>query len=255
MIETGDILSFAASTKNAATFFRKMKFDKEKVSSITIIGGSKLGIYLAQQVLETGMKVKVIDNDRKRCEELLNLIPEAEIICGDGTDTDLLEEEDVLESSAVVAATEDDSTNTMIALYVSRQAPECKVVIKIKKSDFEDLISNLNIGSIFNPKHIAVEHIVRYVRAMQDSLGNEVESSCQVIDNKVGILEFNITEGMPHLGEPLSKIRFRKNLLIASIYRDGKTFIPAGADTMEVGDIVIVATTNDGISRFTEIFA
>lgn len=232
-----------------------MKFDKEKVSSITIIGGSKLGIYLAQQVLETGMKVKVIDNDRKRCEELLNLIPEAEIICGDGTDTDLLEEEDVLESSAVVAATEDDSTNTMIALYVSRQAPECKVVIKIKKSDFEDLISNLNIGSIFNPKHIAVEHIVRYVRAMQDSLGNEVESSCQVIDNKVGILEFNITEGMPHLGEPLSKIRFRKNLLIASIYRDGKTFIPAGADTMEVGDIVIVATTNDGISRFTEIFA
>lgn len=255
VIEAGDTLSFAATTDNALQFFKKLKYNTEWMKNMVIIGGSKLGVFLARMVVETGVPVKVIDDKPERCKQLLSLIPDAEIICGDGTDTDVLEEEDVLDSSVVIAATEDDSTNTMIALYLSRVAPDIKVVIKIKKSDFEDMLFNLNIGSIYNPKYITIDRIERYVKAMQDSIENEIESMCRVIDNKVSILEFNISEGMPHLSKPLSEVRFKKDLLIASIYRKSRPFIPGASDTIEAGDIVIVATTNESISRFADIFA
>jgi len=255
VIQAGDTLSFAATTRNALLFFKKLKFDMEKIRKIVIIGGSKLGVFLARMVVEAGIPVTMIDNGKERCKDLLNLVPEAEIICGDGTDTDLLEEEGVLESSVVVAATEDDSTNTMIGLYFSKVAPDIKMIVKIKKSDFEDMIYSLNIGSIYNPKYITIERVDRYVRAMQDSLQDEIESSCRVIDGKVLILEFNILDGMPHLGRPLSEVRFKKDLLVATIYRSGRAFIPGASDTIEAGDIVIIATTNENIKRFADIFA
>ena len=244
VIRAGDTLSFAAATNNALIFLRKIKYDTEKIRDMVIIGGS------------TGVPVKVIDNVPEKSRELLNLIPEAEIIYGDGTDSDLLEEEGVLESSVVVAATDDDSTNTMIALYLSKVAPDVKTVIKIKKSDFEDMIFNMNIGAIYNPKYIAVDNIINYVNAMQNSIVmEEVESMCHVIDNKVTIFEFNINEKMPHLETKLMDLKLKKNLLIPIIYRNGRPFIPGANDIIRAGDIVIVATTNKDICRFSEIFA
>lgn len=256
VIQAGDILSFAATTRNTLTFFKKIKYETEPIKNLVIIGGSKLGVFLARRVLEAGVPVTMIDNDEDRCRQLLSLIPEADIICGDGTDANLLEEEGVLSSSVVVAATEDDSTNTMIALYLSKVAPNTKSVIKIKKSDFEDMLYSLNIGAIYNPKYIAVDHIENYVNAMQNSLvKDEVESMCRVIDNKVTILEFNISEGMPNLNTPLKDVGLKKNLLIPLIYRKGRPFIPGANDLIQVGDIVIVATMDPEINRFAEIFA
>lgn len=256
VIRAGDTLSFAATTRNSLAFLKKIKYDTERIRNMVIIGGSKLGVFLARKVLETGVPVKVIDNVEKRCKQLLNLIPEAEIICGDGTDSDLLEEEGVLESSVVVAATEDDPTNTMIALYLSKVAPDIKTVIKIKKSDFEDMLYNMNIGAIYNPKYIAVDNIISYVNAMQNSIVmDEVDSMCHVIDNQVTIFEFNINEGMPNLETKLMDLRLKNNLLIPLIYRNGRPFIPGANDVMRSGDIVIVATMDQNISRFSEIFA
>ncbi len=254
VLEAGDILSFAGSTGNVITFLRKNKYDMERITSVAIVGGSKLCIFLARMVIDAGLSVKIIDGDEERCKTLMNLLPEAEVICGDGTDTDLLEEENVLDCSAVVAATGDDATNAMISMYVSRQAPDCKVIMKIKKSDFEDMLFNLNIGSIYNPKYIIVENIARYVQAVQDSIEDEVESSCRVIDNKVCIFEFNIHENMPHLSEPLRQMKLKKGLIVVNIYRKGKSIIPGADDTFEVGDRVIVATTDNEIHRFAEIF-
>ena len=256
LIQAGDTLSFAATVKETLTFLKAIKYDTERIRNLVIIGGSKLATFLARMVLATGVPVKIIDGSQARCKELLNLVPEAEVICGDGTDADLLEEEGVLESSVIVAATEDDSTNAMIALYMSRMAPNSKIIIKIKKSDFEDMLYNLDIGSFYNPKYITVDNIERYVKAMQNSfVKDEVESMCRVIDNKVTILEFNIDSSMPHLDQPLMDIKFKKNLLIAIIYRNGRPFTPGGKDVIKEGDIVIVATMDSDISRYREIFA
>jgi len=117
------------------------------------------------------------------------------------------------------------------------------------------MLYGIDIGNLFNPKYIAADRIITYVRAMQETVGNEVQSLCHVIDNKVEVLEFKIDEAAPNLGIPLQNIRFKSDILLASITRNGVSFIPGANDTVEIGDTVLVVTTRKGIGRFTEIFS
>lgn len=253
-INAGDTLSFLAEREDAQKFFKKNGYDIGRVKNLTIIGGGKLGYYLGRSAVENGIPVRIIDKSEAVCRNLQRNLTSAEVICGDGTNTALLEEEDVLGSSAVAALTGMDETNVMIAMYVSKNAPKCKVITKIKKSDFEDMVYNLDIGSVFNPKYITVDRILRYVRAMEASGEEEVISVSHIIDNKVEVLEFALTLQTPNIEKSLQELQFRKNLLLASITRKGKTFAPGGSDTIEAGDTVVVVTTESGIGSFAEVF-
>jgi len=148
-----------------------------------------------------------------------------------------------------------DEKNVLVSMYLTKLYPDIKVITKIKKSDFEDMLYGINIGNVYNPKYIAADRVISYVRAMSESLGNEVQSLCHVIDNKVEVLEFKIHETSEYLGIPLQSLKFREHILIASITRGNNSFIPGGNDTIELGDTVLVITTDKGIGRFREIFA
>ncbi len=253
-IQAGDTLSFVATAKEARGFFKKMGYDTGKVKNLAIIGGGKLGYNLAKKAVDTGIPVKLIDNDKDRCKELNELLPSAEIVYGSGNDTSLLEEEEIFNYSAVAVLTDDDAENTLIAMYLNKHANNSKIIIKIKRSDFEDLIYGLELGSVFNPKYITADHIIRYVRAMNNVLNDEVQSLCHVIDNKVEVLEFRIGEEAKCTGKELRELKLRKDLLIAAIYRKGVGFTPHGEDTIEKGDTVLVITTHKGISKLADIF-
>ena len=254
-IKAGDTLSFLATREEAQKFFKKTGYDTGRVRNLTIIGGGRLGYYLGKNAIEHGIPVRIIDKSEAVCMNLRELLPRAEIICGDGTNTALIEEENLLESSAVAVITSMDETNILIAMYFTKNAPKCKVITKIKKSDFEDMVFNLDIGSVFNPKYISADRILRYVRAIAASGEDEVISVTHVINNKVEVLEFAVKPNTPYLGKPLKDVSFRKNLLLAAINRKGQTIYPGGTDTIEAGDNVIVVTTEKGIGKFSEIFA
>lgn len=255
VIQAGDTLSFVSSREEADNFFKKLHYDTGRIRDLTIIGGGKLGYYLGKMAVENGIVLKMVDRDMKKCKVLSADLPGADIICGDGMDTKLLEEENILSSSAVACLTGDDATNTLISMFLSRHAPDMKVISKIKKTDFEDMLFNLGFGSVYNAKYIAVDRIVRYVRAMGNAVEGEFQSLSHIIDNKVEVLEFIINEECPHIGEQLQDITFKKNLLITGIRRGARSFIPHGSDHFEVGDTLMVVTTLQGISKFSEIFA
>ena len=254
-IKEGDTLSFVASSDEADNFFRKMNYDIGRVRDLTIIGGGKLGYYLGKMAVENGIALRMIDKDLEKCKMLNAELPGVDVIYGDGMDLKLLEEENVLKSSAVACLTGDDATNTLISMYLSRHKQDLKVISKIKKSDFEDMLFNLGFGSVYNAKYIAVDRIVRYVRALGNAVEGEFRSLSHIIDNKVEVLEFVINEESPHIGEKLQDISFKKNLLITGIRRGARGFIPHGGDTIEPGDTLMVVTTINGISKFAEIFA
>ena len=192
--------------------------------------------------------------NKEICINLKNLLPGAEIIYGDGTDTRLLEEEGILNAAAVTTATGTDSTNLLLSMYFTKNAPNTKVITKIKRSDFEDIKYNVNIGSVFYPKYITADRIVKYISAMENSLYDEMQSLYHVIDNKVEILEFMIKEGSPNLSIPIQNLKFKDNLLLANIARRSRSFIPGGHDTIEAGDTVLVVTTRQDIRRYADIF-
>ncbi len=253
-IKAGDTLSFVATAKEARDFFKKMGYDTGRVNNLAIIGGGKLGYNLAKKAIDTGIPVKIIDNNLDKCKELKSLIPTAEIVYGSGNDISILEEEDIFNYSAIAVLTDDDAENTMISMYLNKHANGAKIITKIKRSDFEDLIYSLELGSVFNPKYITADHIIRYVRAMNNVLNDEVQSLCHVIDNKVEVLEFRIGEDASCTGKALKELKLKNNLLIAAIYRKGVGFNPHGDDTIEKGDTILVITTNSGISRLADIF-
>ena len=117
------------------------------------------------------------------------------------------------------------------------------------------MLFNLGFGSVYNAKYIAVDRIVRYVRAIGNAAEGEFQSMSHIIDNKVEVLEFIINENCPHIGEKLQDITFKKNLLITGIRRGSYSFIPHGSDTFEPGDTLLVVTTLNGLSKFADIFA
>ncbi|MCF0141839.1 MAG: Trk system potassium transporter TrkA [Parasporobacterium sp.] len=253
-IKAGDTISFGTNQRDTIRFFNEMKMDVGAITALTIIGASRLGEELALQAAEHGIAITFIDKDPENCRYIANRIPVADVILGDATDTDLLDEYGILKSQAVVTCTDEETINAVISMYVRKNAPECKVITKIKKSDFSDLVSNLDMGSIYNVKNITADIILKRVKAINNSNSDEIVSLTHIIDNKVMVLEFKITKDHPNRDIPLRSLNFKENLLAAAIIREGKNFMPGGNDVIKAEDTLLVVTTNEDIGAFKDIF-
>lgn len=252
VIQENDIVSVVASTKNAMAFFKKLGIFTGKAKSVMIIGGGETTFYLAGYLLNMGIRVKIIEKDKRRCEELAELLPKAMIICGDGTDRTLLMEEGLKTTEAFIAWTNFDEENIMLSLFAKR-ASEAKLITKVHRISYDEIIAELDLGSIMYPKHITAESIIRYVRAMQNSIGSNVETLYRLCDNRVEALEFKVNEPSGVVGVPLQELNLKSNLLICAILHEGKIITPGGQDKISIGDTVIVVTTITGLDDIRHI--
>ena len=140
----------------------------------------------------------------------------------------------------------------MLSLF-ARHVSKAKTVTKIHRIAYDEIIDKLDLGSVLYPKYITAEYIIRYVRAMQNSIGSNVETLYRLIQNKVEALEFCVGELSPVVGIPLKDLKLKENLLICCINRKGMIITPGGQDTIEVGDTVVVVTTNTGFHDLRDI--
>jgi trk system potassium uptake protein TrkA len=174
------------------------------------------------------------------------LLPKALVITGDGMDTELLREEGLEQTGGFVAITGMDEANILMALSVTKQYKNCKVVAKINRQPLVDLVSTEDmIGSVVSTGSVTTELILQYVRAMQNASGSQVKTLHRLIGGTVEALEFGIRPDSPLIGVPLRDLDLRPGILLAGIVRqNGKIVIPSGADAIYAGDDVIVVTTN-----------
>ena len=253
VMKKGDKISFIASHQESADFFKKAGVDNNIVKSAMFVGGGKLTHYLCRLLEDTKIKIKIIERDEERCRQLSELLPKAMIIHGDGTDEQLLLEEGIRQTEAFASLTGFDEENIMLSLYASGQS-KAKLITKINKIAFENVINSLNLGSLIQPKMLTAEIILQYVRAMQNSMGSSnIETLYKIAADKAEALEFRVKEGSPVLGIPLEKLKLIDNLLVACINRGGTIITPRGKDTVEAGDTVIVVTTHTGLNDLTDI--
>ena len=253
VMKKGDKISFIASHQGSADFFKKAGVDNNIVKSAMFVGGGKLTHYLCRLLEDTKIKIKIIERDEERCRQLSELLPKAMIIHGDGTDEQLLLEEGIRQTEAFASLTGFDEENIMLSLYASSQS-KAKLITKVNKIAFENVINSLNLGSLIQPKMLTAEIILQYVRAMQNSMGSSnIETLYKIAADKAEALEFRVKEGSPILGIPLEKLKLIDNLLVACINRGGTIITPRGKDTVEAGDTVIVVTTHTGLNDLTDI--
>ena len=249
-LQEKDVITVVASSKKANEFFRKIGMATNRIKSCMIIGGGETTYYLAKQLLPMGISIKIIEQDKERCNELSDLLPQAMVIHGDGTERNLLYEEGLLQAHSFVSWTSLDEENIMLSLFAQSVS---KAKTKVHRIDYDEIIDKLDLGSVLYPKNITAEYILQYVRAMQNSIGSNVETLYRLIDGKVEALEFRVRERSELVGVPLKELQLKENVLIACISRRGIIITPGGQDTIEVGDTVAVVTTNQGFHDLRDI--
>ena len=199
-----------------------------------------------------GIDVKIIEKDITRCEELSILLPEAIIINGDGTDQELLQEEGIEHMESFVPLSGIDEENVMLTLY-ARQVSDAKVITKINRMTFKDLIGQLDLGSVVYPRYITSEAIIAYVRAKKASMNSNVETLYHMFDSKAEAIEFHVNEKSDVTDTPLMNLALKKNLLVCCIMRNESVIIPGGRDEIKVGDTVMIVTTHTGFNDLQDI--
>lgn len=253
VLQQGDLVSIVSTYHNCSSFFKKIGIKSSRVKDTIIIGGGVMGYYLADMLIKSGISVKIIEQKKERCEELSYLLPKATIINGDGTDNALLLEEGIEHADSVVALTNIDEENIILSLF-ARSKTKGKLITKINRIEYDDVIRKLDLDTIIYPKTLTAENVLRFVRAKNNSLNSSnIETMHFILDGKAEALEFQIREASPIVGKTLFDLKIKKNVLIACISRNGKTIIPRGHDTVEIGDTVIIVTTNVGLKDINDI--
>ena len=252
VIQAKDKIHVSATKPNIKSFLQELNLIEHKIKDVLIIGGGKISLYLAEKLLKNKYKVKIIEKNYDRCLELNELLPNATIIHGDGSDQGLLLEEGVTSIDAIVPLTNSDEENIIISLFANKQNAH-KIVTKINKQSFVGLIETIGMTSVVSPKELTSQKVVSYIRAKSNSRGSNVRTLYKIVNNQAEALEFIAVRKSKVVNKALKEIKLKKNILIAAIIRDNEVIIPRGNDMIQENDSVIVISKEHMLDDLSDI--
>lgn len=217
------------------------------IRRVLIVGGGKLGQYLAERLINDNIEVTVMERDLERAEELKEKLPRAMVIHGDGTNFNLIEEEMLDKIDAFVGATGIDETNILMALAMKEEGV-LKSVAKISRPNFVSILDRLHLDASFNPSFITASVILKLVR------GKDALSINLMIDGDGEITEIKLDKNLTVLNTPLKELKLPQGLLISAIVREGRVIIPNGNEILKANDRIIVFCLHKNIRKLKEFF-
>lgn len=239
ILKQGDRLSITGSTTELRRFFIAIGQYKRPVRRVMVVGGGRVAVYLTRMLLESGIQVAVVERNRDRCDQLCDLIPEAHIVYGDATRSDVLQEDGISAADAFVALTGDDEDNIITALYARNRGVD-KVVVKVNRDYLSEIIENVGLNRVVSPKDIVAQQLARYVRAMSNSMGGSMETLYRLAGGKVEAMEFKVSADSACVNIPLKDMKLKPNILISAIIRGSKSIIPDGSSRILPGDHAVI---------------
>ncbi len=253
-IMEGDKIHLTADAKSLRDFLAEINLVKSRLKNIMIVGGSKIGYYLSDELSRKKYKIKLIESNREVAEELAESLPKVTVIHGHGTHHDLLLEEGIEAMDAFVALTHTDEENMVISMFANKMKVR-KTITQIKGDDLYGMLDELGINNIVSPKSIVTDRITSYIRAIANKRGSNVLTLYRLVNNQVEALEFLAKKQEKKIYEkPLKELKIKKDCLIACIIRQSQVIIPNGGDCIKQGDNVIVVTTHKNFDDLTDIF-
>lgn len=252
VLKSGDRIGLTAAPTEIQKLLKKMGILQKQAKNVMIMGASRTAFYLSKMLLKSGNEVKLIDINRKKCEEMSDALPGAVIIAGDGAEQELLLEEGIKSMDAFVSLTGLDEQNILVSLFASSHGVP-KVISKVNRKELHNMAQKLGLETIVSPKRIISDVVLSYARALQNSEGSQVETLYKLMDGKVEALEFIVKEDFRFTGITLKDMKFKPNILIAGIVTGRKAVIPSGDDTFKVGDRVIVIAADQHPDDLTDI--
>ena len=246
-LDAGDMVTIT-------NYFRFLGKHSLRVKNVMLLGGGRISYYLAKMIVPMGMHVAMIEINPKKAESLSESLPHVNVILGDGTDQELLEQEGLESMDAFIAMCDRDEENLMTGLFAVKQGVP-KVIVKNNRLAYADIMNGMGLDSMVSPKTITCSTILRYVRALVNSDGTKVERLYRLMNGRVEALEFIARASDPYIGIPLKNLHIRKNALVAVIARQGKVIVPFGDDKIEEGDHVVIIVCENGIGDLNEVIS
>lgn len=237
--QVGDTLYVIGSHGELWRLFRAMGRNMKPVRTVSVLGGSRIAVYLGWELEKYDVKLCIVERDAQRCLELSEKLPKATVICGDGTDHDLIEGESIFDADGFVSLTGRDEENLLMAMSARREGVS-KVLTKMTRPNYMELVADTGIDSVISPKDIIANRISSYVRGIANSQGSAVESLHKLLGGKIEAVEFTAGAKTAFLDTPLRQVPMKKGILVAAIVRGGRRIVPDGNTKILAGDRVIV---------------
>lgn len=253
MIREGDRIHFTSNARMLGDFLAETNLVRSPLKNIMIVGGGRIGFYLADALSKKKYAVKLIEHDSSHAEELAEFLPRVTVVRGNGTRHDLLIEEGIEAMDAFVALTDVDEENMVVSMFANKKKVK-KTITQIKSDDLYDLLDELGINNNVSPKQIVANRIISYIRALANTVGSNVLTLYRLVNNQVEALEFSAKKREKFYDKPLKELKIKKNCLIACIIRQNEVIIPNGDSQICLGDNVVVVTTHKNFDDLTDVF-
>lgn len=252
VLKEGDKIGITAAPSEINRLLKNLGIVTKKARNVMILGASTTTFYLSKMLISAGFKVKIIEKDLEKCKLFSEILPDAVIINGDGAEHELLLEEGLASVDAFISLTGMDEENILISCFAaSNNVP--KVITKINRREFTKMAQKLGLDCIVSPSATVADIILRYARALQNSMGSSVETLYKFMDSKAEATEFKVSDDCSLLNIPLKNLKLKSNTLICAIMRGKKTIIPSGDDMICSGDNVVIITSGHRINDISDI--
>lgn len=250
---SGDKIGVMVTNTDAHAVLKNFGYATKEAKNIMLIGAGKTSLYLADMLIKGRSSVKIIEKDSEKCEEICEkLSSKATVVAGDGMSQEILLEEGIEDLDALVALTNRDEENILISFYALSKHVS-KVIAKVNRNELSGISENLGLETIFSPKNIVADILVRYARAISNSIGSKVETLYSLFGGNAEALEFNVESDFEYTETPLKKLEIKSDVLLAGITRENIAFIPGGDDVIHAGDKVIVIAKGERLCNLSDI--
>lgn len=252
VLQAGDRIGLTASPVEIQKLMRAIGLASKQARNVMILGGSRTAFYLAKRLLAAGTNVKIIDRDRALCEDLCHALPKAVVIHGDGSHQELLLEEDIGNMDAFVSLTGMDEQNILLSFFAASQSVP-KAISKINRPELAAMAERLGLECIISPRKLIADVLVRYARALHNSMGSTIETLYTLMDDRAEAVEFLVQDEPTLVDIPLKELSLKPNILIAGIIRNRRPIIPAGDDRILAGDKVVLLVAGQHLQELKDI--
>ena len=242
VLKAGDAIGIIADKREMTELFSRVDLVRKPVRSVMLIGGGEVGATLAERLTGRKISVKLVERDRGRCEQLLESLPKAKIIYGNGTDVELLDREGIGKCDACVCVTGSDETNLLATLFAWTNGVN-NIITRIETAAYDRVVRKVTINITVSPDRIVAEKLLDYLQSLQKTDGDQGTSRYYSFGSAMlKISEFRIPAGFAKADLPLSRdeMRLKKGVIVGAIARNGGTIIPKGDDVIRAGDRIFV---------------
>lgn len=258
VIQPGDVVGIIAADTAISQIIMKLGLSHKPARRFMLVGGGTVAYYLAQKLLENKGSVTILEKDKKRCAELAELLPEAEVSFADGIDADVLLEEGIKKADVCVSLTGSDDTNLVVSLFAWSSGVE-SVVTRVNATAYEKLLSQVNMDVTLSPAVISADRIMGFVKnvTVYNAKGNDIQCLYQLSNGRAEAIEFIAYDSCKKLGITFKQPEFKvkKDILVALIIRQGEVIIPDGNSCIQSGDrVVVISKRGHDLNVLNDIF-